>query len=121
MKIIQHKFVEYIPDVIEEGVLYVSIEFHIAVHKCLCGCGNEVITPISPDGWELRYNGKSVSLSPSIGNWNFDCKSHYWIKNNNIIFAPKWDNQEIQEEQEKVKRPKKKKFRKLKLFTLFKF
>lgn len=118
MKIIQHKFVEYIPDIIEDGMLYITIEFHTAVHKCFCGCGNEVVTPIAPNGWELRYNGKSVSLSPSIGNWNFDCKSHYWIKNNNIKQAPKWDNKETQKERGKGK---KKKFRKLKIWTFFKF
>lgn len=92
---LQHRFVEFIPDNIEEGVLYVSISYCTAIHKCVCGCGNEVVTPLSPTDWELTFDGKSVSLHPSIGNWNFDCKSHYWIKNNRVNFAGRWTEKEI--------------------------
>lgn len=97
MKTIQHKFVEFIPDVIEEGILYISIEYCTAIHKCVCGCGNEVVTPLSPTDWEITFNGKTVSLDPSIGNWNFKCKSHYWIKKNKIRFARRWKDWEIEE------------------------
>lgn len=92
---LQHKFVEFIPDNVEEGVLYISIEYCTAIHKCVCGCGNEVVTPLSPTDWRLTFDGKSVSLHPSIGNWNFDCKSHYWIKKNHIEFADRWTEKEI--------------------------
>ena len=94
MKTLQHKFVELVPDVLEEGVLYISIEYCSAIHKCICGCGNEVVTPLSPYDWKLTFDGKSVSLSPSIGNWNFECKSHYWIINNNVRIARKWSDYE---------------------------
>ena len=95
MRTLQHKFVEFIPDTIEEGILYISIEYCTAIHKCICGCGNEVVTPFSPTDWELRFNGKAVSLSPSIGNWSFECRSHYWIKNNKVEFAKSWTEKEI--------------------------
>jgi hypothetical protein len=94
---ITHKFVEFIPEQIEEGVLYISIEYCTAVHKCACGCGNEVVTPISPTDWELIFNGETVSLSPSIGNWSFDCKSHYFITRNRIRNARRWKDWEIDE------------------------
>lgn len=97
MKMLQHRFVEFIPEILEDGVLYVSMEYCTAIHKCVCGCGNKVVTPISPTGWQLEFDGKSISLSPSIGNWNFDCQSHYWIKKNEIQHAKKWDQYEIQE------------------------
>lgn len=87
MTTVQHKFVELIPDTLEDGVLYITLEYCTAVHKCVCGCGNEVITPFSPTDWHLIFDGKTVSLRPSIGNWNFNCKSHYWITNNKIEFA----------------------------------
>jgi hypothetical protein len=90
MKTIQHRFVKYIPDELEEGVLYISMEYRTAVHKCICGCGNKVVTPITPDSWTFSFNGKTVSLSPSIGNWNFECKSHYFIRNSTIVLARKW-------------------------------
>lgn len=96
MKTLQHKFVEFIPEVLEDFVLYISIEYCTAVHKCVCGCGNEVITPISPTDWKLTFDGKTVSLNPSVGNWNFECKSHYWITNNEVHFARRWKDWEIE-------------------------
>lgn len=100
MTTIQHKFVELIPKELEEGVLYITITYRTAVHKCVCGCGNKVVTPIHPTGWKLSYNGRTVSLSPSIGNWNFECKSHYFITNNIIQHVRKWSIDEINENRE---------------------
>lgn len=94
---ITHKFVEFIPEKIEEGVLYISIQYCTIIHKCVCGCGNEVVTPLSPTDWELIFNGKTVSLSPSIGNWNFNCKSHYYITRNKIRYARRLKDWEIRE------------------------
>jgi len=93
---LQHRFVEFIPDKIEEGILYISIEYCTTIHKCVCGCGNEVVTPLSPTDWKMTFNGKAISLYPSIGNWNFHCKSHYWIINSRVEFADKWTENEIQ-------------------------
>jgi len=89
------KFVETIPDLIEESVVYITIHYNTAVHKCMCGCGNEVVTPISPNDWELIYNGNSISLYPSIGNWSFECQSHYWIRRNEVVWAKKWSKNHI--------------------------
>lgn len=95
-KSLKHKFVEFIPQNIEEGVLYISLEYCTAIHKCVCGCANEVVTPLSPTDWEITFNGETVSLSPSIGNWNFECQSHYFIINNEIKFARKWNKKRIE-------------------------
>lgn len=109
---IQHKFVEFIPDLIEEKTLYISIEYCSIVHNCMCGCGNEVVTPLSPTDWELCFDGKTVSLSPSIGNWNFNCKSHYFITRSKIRHARSWDNLEIEEGRKKDTENKKSFFKK---------
>lgn len=101
MMILQHKFVTNIPDQLEDGVLYISIEHCTAIHKCVCGCGNEVVTPFSPTDWSLIFNGKTISLNPSIGNWTFECKSHYWIKNSKIEFARTWSEKEIRKVKKK--------------------
>jgi hypothetical protein len=93
--ILQHKFVDTIPDDVPFGWLFICIKYKTAVHKCVCGCGNEVVTPISPTDWKLTFDGISVSLSPSIGNWNFDCRSHYWIVKNEVIESEKWSDEEI--------------------------
>jgi Family of unknown function (DUF6527) len=66
-----HEFVEYIPDELKDGVLYVSMPFATVAHKCCCGCGKEVVTPLSPTDWTLIFDGKSITLDPSIGNWSF--------------------------------------------------
>lgn len=114
MKTIQHKFVEFIPNVIEDGVLYISIEYCTAIHKCVCGCGNEVVTPLSPIDWEITFDGKKVSLNPSIGNWSFECKSHYFIKKNQIRFAKTWSKEEISNGRKNDSKLKKKYFKRKK-------
>ena len=80
--------VQYIPQELEEGVLYLSEEFATAMHKCCCGCGNNVVTPIGPTDWQVVCEDGKVSLYPSIGNWSFPCRSHYWIRRGNIVWAP---------------------------------
>jgi hypothetical protein len=92
---ISHEFVEFIPPNLKEGTIYVSIPFATAVHKCFCGCGQEVVTPLSPTDWKLIFDGVTVSLDPSIGNWSFNCQSHYWIKRNKAIWAHRWSEDEI--------------------------
>lgn len=101
---LQHKFVEFIPEVLEDGILYISLTYCTAIHKCVCGCNNEVVTPFSPTDWKMTFDGETIGLSPSIGNWNFNCKSHYWIKNSEIIFARKWTDDEIKIGYEKPKK-----------------
>jgi hypothetical protein len=93
--VLTHEFVEFIPDNLKEGALYVSVTYATLAHKCCCGCGNEVITPLSPTDWKLIFDGQSISLEPSIGNWNFACQSHYWIKRNRVRWAPRWSLEEI--------------------------
>lgn len=95
-KTLAHEFVEFIPDAVEEGKLYVSIEYATVVHKCCCGCGKEVVTPLSPTDWKLIFDGKTISLHPSIGNWSFPCRSHYWIRNNRVQWAEQLSQKEIE-------------------------
>jgi hypothetical protein len=86
----KHKFVEFIPDQLEDGILYVSTTYATILHKCACGCGNEVVTPLSPSDWQLTFNGETISLYPSIGNWSFPCRSHYWIRKNEVVWVYDW-------------------------------
>jgi hypothetical protein len=98
---VSHEFVEFIPSNREDGVVYVSVKYATAVHNCCCGCGNKVVTPLSPTDWKLTFDGDTISLSPSIGNWNFECQSHYWIINDKVRWARKWSKEEIQYGREK--------------------
>ncbi len=90
-----HQFVEFLPDKLADDVIYISIEYKTVAHKCGCGCGNEVNTPLSPAGWRLTFDGVSISLYPSIGNWGFPCRSHYWIEHNQVRWADRWTQSEI--------------------------
>jgi hypothetical protein len=98
---VRHEFVEFIPSNRKEGVVYVSIPYATAVHNCCCGCGSKVVTPLSPTDWKLTFDGDTISLYPSIGNWNFECRSHYWIINDKVKWARKWSKEEIQSGKEK--------------------
>lgn len=80
-------FVEFIPENLESGIIYISLKYSTAAHLCCCGCGQEVITPLNPAKWQLIEEEGCVSLNPSIGNWSFPCKSHYWIHENKILWA----------------------------------
>ncbi|WP_309266213.1 DUF6527 family protein [Aeromonas salmonicida] len=99
-------FVEFIPDDVEQGRLYISETYQTVIHKCCCGCGEEVVTPLSPVDWQLRKGVHGVSLHPSIGNWNYRCQSHYIISNNKVIWAGKFTPQQILAVQRKDKNAK---------------
>lgn len=92
---IKHEFVEFIPESLEDGALYVSVRYATAVHLCCCGCGQKVIMPLSPADWKLIYDGETVSFHPSVGNWSFPCKSHYWIRQNQVAWAAPFSRKQI--------------------------
>ena len=79
--------VEYIPEELLEGVLYISERFETAVHRCCCGCREEVVTPLGAGGWTLTRDGEVVTLQPSIGNQQFACRSHYWLRANRVVWC----------------------------------
>ena len=103
---LRHEFVDHIPEQLDEGVLYVSIQFGTVVHRCVCGCGEEVVTPLGPAEWRLTYDGRTVSLEPSIGNWSFPCRSHYWIDEGIVRWARDFSEAEIElvRQQERTRR-----------------
>jgi hypothetical protein len=103
-----HQFVEHFPEELKQGVIYVSIPYATVAHKCCCGCGHEVVTPLSPTDWELSFDGKTVSLDPSIGNWSFPCKSHYWIIRNTVRWTRRWSEKEIEKGRARDQSAKKK-------------
>jgi hypothetical protein len=96
VKKLPHKFVEFIPEVIEDSVLYVSVQYGTALHRCCCGCGREIVTPFTPSDWKMIFDGETISLSPSIGNWNSPCRSHYWIRHNRVEWTEDWTKEQVE-------------------------
>lgn len=87
---IEPVFVEgYMPEKLEDNKLYISEQYGCATHNCLCGCGRKTHTPLDgPLGWNLiKHDNGKVSLTPSISNYQFPCKSHYIITKNVANFV----------------------------------
>ena len=90
-------YVDSFPKALEDGVLYISRQFSTACHRCCCGCGTKIVTPIRRTEYSLTDVGGRVSLYPSIGNWNHPCQSHYVIRNGQILAAGSMRQTEINE------------------------
>ena len=97
-------FVDEIPSLLEQGKLYLSCRYRAAVHLCACGCGAKISTPLHPTGWQLWYDGETVSLSPSVGNWSEKCQSHYVISDNKILWDKRLPRDTIQRIREQRRR-----------------
>lgn len=120
MQKIKIKYVDFLPflDSMEENTLYISEKFLTASHRCMCGCGNEVITPLKKGMWSLDLDENNrVSLYPSIGNWNFECKSHYFIRKNKVEWSHKINQREIERLQRVEQLEIKKLYKKQGFFT----
>ncbi|WP_221416090.1 DUF6527 family protein [Sphingomonas kyeonggiensis] len=80
-------FVDEIPEILEDGVLYVSRACKVALHNCACGCGEEVSTPLVATEYNLTMEGNDASVWPSVGNHDFARASHYVIQQGRIVWA----------------------------------
>lgn len=96
MMTIRLQRVRYMPKELKAGVLYVSEEFETAAHLCACGCGSKIRTPLGPTEWSFVETPTGPSLSPSVGNWQQRCQSHYWIDHGEIRWSGRWTQAEIE-------------------------
>ncbi len=97
-KALEPLFVDTFPGALTPGVLYVSAKYSTASHLCACGCGREVVTPLSPSQWKVTFDG-SISVWPSIGNWTLPCRSHYVIRQGHVRWARPYSDDEVRENQ----------------------
>lgn len=94
-KSLEHRFVRTMPRDIEPGVLYVSMDYATAVHSCCCGCGERIVTPFTPTDWKMTFDGETISLHPSVGNWQLRCRSHYVVQEGRVLEAGNWTAAEV--------------------------
>jgi hypothetical protein len=80
------KYVETIDEELEDGIIYISLEYRCAIHLCACGCKNKTVTPLKDGEWTLTDNNGKITMTPSIGNHYFACRSHYIITDGVAIF-----------------------------------
>lgn len=91
----EHKLVVSIPEKLQAHIVYVTKDKDVAAHLCACGCGREVVTPLSPTDWSIKIHRGGVTLHPSIGNWAFPCRSHYFIHDGAVVWAGDMSNQAV--------------------------
>ena len=80
-------YLDTIPEILEENVLYISKKYEVAIHLCACGCKGKAVTPLCNGHWTLIEREDKVSLTPSIANWlgQNPYHAHYWITDNIAI------------------------------------
>ena len=101
------KFVELIPTNSEElmpGIIYISAKYKTVVHRCPCGCGGLSEFVLSPIRFRMTYDGDSVTFSPSVGNPHLCCRSHYWIRGNQVQWCLPMQDWEIRQAREREHR-----------------
>ena len=101
MRTIELKLVDQVPASLEAGKLYVSLMYRTSTHLCGCGCGTKVVLRLSPRHWCVILNGETVSMYPSVGNWQLPCRSHYWIRDGRIIQAGWWSDAKVLRERKR--------------------
>ena len=89
-------FVEVLPDfdVIKACELWISRKYRTINLRCPCGCGDLTVLSLHPSRRHVHFDGKSVSLDGPTGGsvWaNSGCGSHYFMRNNAVIWAGRID------------------------------
>lgn len=87
-------------DRLVDGVLYVvdgeqQDRDQLIEYNCPCGCGNTVMIPYYRAGqqkeetpsWAYREENGKATLSPSIYSTGRPCRSHYFIRDNKIVWC----------------------------------
>jgi len=88
------EFVESFPKALVPGLLYVSPTYATAAHVCPCGCGQRVVTKLSPARWRVIFDGE-VSVRPSIASTGLSCNSHYFITRGTVEWGDKLDDLQV--------------------------
>ena len=79
-KRLQHRFVATMPEMFESGILYVSMEYATAAHRCCCGCGEEVYEASRGTNEIARLHGKLIidlMLDSKMGRLIFGMREPY--------------------------------------------
>lgn len=90
---LQAKYVEELPEHLDERVIYVvgeGAQRWFVVFLCPCGCGETLYLSLHADGrprWTLyEHGGGLISLIPSIRRL-IGCRSHFFLKRGQIVWC----------------------------------
>ena len=88
------KIVSELPETPIDSILYIEgnikeNDYWYALLKCPCSCGDIIMLNLMTDTkpcWKVSVKNKKPSVYPSI--WRTkNCKSHFWLKEGNIVWA----------------------------------
>ena len=102
LMLVTPKFVEFIPTEEKDlvpGIMYISMKHNTVVHRCPCGCGGLSEFMLDPIRFRIEYDGRSVTFNPSIANSNLQCRSHYWICENQVQWCTPMEDWETKQAQ----------------------
>lgn len=90
VRVVSFAFVESAPAELKPGTLYISTKYRAIVHSCLCGCGEKVLLRLDSDrdSWNFTFDGRAISISPSVGNVGLPCRSHYIVRKSQVQWLP---------------------------------
>ena len=77
----------------DHGELMIGQDKKVIRFLCPCGCGKEIFLTTKEysdtpgRNWTIKVEDGKVTLHPSINAWRLPCKSHYWIRENRIIWV----------------------------------
>lgn len=94
---------ESFPKQLTPGLLYVSLKYSTAAHVCPCGCGQRVVTKLSPARWRVIFDGE-VSLRPSVASTGMPCRSHYFITRGTVVWPEKLDEEQAARDRRRAER-----------------
>ncbi len=86
--VVSFAFVDSAPAELRAGTLYISTKYRAIVHSCLCGCGEKVVLNLDPGSWRFTFDGRSISIHPSVGNVGLPCRSHYIVRKSEVEWLP---------------------------------
>lgn len=86
--------VDRFPSILDDEVVYISEEFEMAALNCACGCGHRVNLLLG-DGHTVKNIDGLADIYPSVGVWDASCKSHFFIRCGDVIWAESWSQDRI--------------------------
>lgn len=88
------KKVDKTPRELEDGVVYLNVEYELATLKCACGCGHKVVL-LCPDGHSVIDDGGYATIYPSVGVWDAPCRSHFFVTRGQVEWYSSWSDEMI--------------------------
>lgn len=85
---VTYAFVDSAPATLAPGTIYISAKYRAIVHLCLCGCTEKVLLNLEPDAWRFTFDGRTISICPSVGNVGIPCRSHYIVHRSRVKWLP---------------------------------